>query len=175
MRHSWRHLTVRSFSSLSPPFICPGPERQLPFQLCPRGRLVEHAHRGDGGHGPRPTHLVDAGRGPVAQGQPAVLGHRHHPRRAAARVDPLTRIGDLYFGLSRSILDLQCGWRVAASGGTRYRGSVSRGALDGDTLIATGDSCAKGSQHHPVNCCLATPVCIIDWMVVDLGLCERVG
>ena len=119
-RHQ-RHLgAVRPLPRLPPPLVRPGLVGQLPLELRPRRGLVEHAHRVDGGHGPRPPHLVDAGRGTVAQGQPAVLGgHRHHPRRTAARVDPLTRVGGhLYFCLGGGCFNLQCGWRVAASGGT---------------------------------------------------------
>ena len=109
---------MRPLPGLPPPLVGLGPKRQLPLELRPRRGLVEHPHRVDGGHGPRPPHLVDACRGPVAQGQPAVLGHRHHPRGAAARVDPLARIGDLYFGLGGAGFNLQGGRRVAASGGT---------------------------------------------------------
>ena len=109
---------MRPLPGLPPPLVGLGPKRQLPLELRPRRGLVEHPHRVDGGHGPRPPQLADAGRGTVAQGQPAVLGHRHPPR-AATRVDPLTRVGiGLYFGLGRAGFNLQCGWRVAASGGT---------------------------------------------------------
>ena len=131
------HSTMRPLPGLSLPIVPPRLEGELPLQLGPRRGLVEHSDRVDGRHRPRPPHPGGVHGRPVPQGERLV-------RRRARHLD--RRPGE-----DGGVSQLHCCGRVAASGGTGHRGSVSRGALDGDTLIATGASCAKGSQHHPVN------------------------
>ena len=106
---------MRPLPGLSLPVVPPRLVGQLPLQLRPRRRLVEHPDRRDGRHRPRPPHPRGVHGRPVAQGERLVRA----AARAAAHLYPRSGGG--------GGAHLHCRWRVAASGGTGHRGLNSGG------------------------------------------------